>query len=114
MRPFTRILYAIEFLLTLLTTDMLWSEIGGQSHLDMMPWYAKFGLMLALAWCVVRFTSAIAGRQRVWWLIAIGLTVAIMAGVTYYYHLHEESDQPGTDDNSLTSRGVSIAAAKIT
>ena len=34
----------------------MWSEIGGEGHLDLMPWYIKLSCILGLAWCLVRFT----------------------------------------------------------
>ena len=104
-----RLYYAIEFLLALLTIHMLWSEIGGQTHLDMMPWYAKLTLILALAWCAVRFTAAIVAQERTWtrssvaWFFGMAVVVAVMAGVTYYYHLHEVVDEPESEDISVTS-----------
>jgi hypothetical protein len=104
-----RLYYAIEFLLALISIHMLWSEIGGQSHLDMMPWYTKLGLILALAWCAVLFTVAIVAQERAWtrhsraWFFGIVVVVAVMAGVTYYYHVHEVVDEPDSDDNSVTS-----------
>src|SRR5258708_9331043 len=58
-----RLYYAIEFLLALLTIHMLWSEIGGQSHLDLMAWCTKLGLILALAWCAVRFSAALVAQE---------------------------------------------------
>ena len=39
-----RLAYTTQFLLALLAIFVVWSEIGGQSHLDLMPWYLKLVL----------------------------------------------------------------------
>jgi hypothetical protein len=54
-----RLAYSFEFLLAMLTIFTLWSEIGGQGHLDLMPWYIKLGCGLATAWCTIRFTAGL-------------------------------------------------------
>ena len=38
-----RLAYVSEFLLALLAILSLWSEVGGQGPLDLMPWYTKLG-----------------------------------------------------------------------
>jgi hypothetical protein len=36
-----------------------------------------------------------------------------MAGITYYYHLHEAPDQPDTDDNTATSLKVAAPPSRF-
>ncbi len=104
-----RLAYVFEFLIALIATFILWSEVGGQGHLDLIPWYTKLTLGLAMAWSSVRFTAGFAEEQQAWnsrtrrWfsgLIVVGL---LMAGITFYYHLHEAPDQPDTDETTATS-----------
>ena len=52
------VLYAIEFLIALIAIFTVWSQVGGQGHLDLLPWYVKLSTAMALAWSTVRFTSA--------------------------------------------------------
>ena len=87
----------------------VWSEVGGQGHLDLMPWYTKLGCSVALAWCAVRATAASMENARAWnrstrlWFLAIVLIGAFMTGITYWYHLHEVPDQMDSDENTANS-----------
>ena len=104
-----RLAYSFEFLLALLVILTLWSEVGGQGHLDMMPWYTKFGCLLASAWCSVRLTAGLVEERKVWnrrtlvWLSGLILVAITMATITYYYHLHEEQDQRDSDETTATA-----------
>lgn len=94
-----RIAYVCEFLLALLAISVVWSQVGGQDHLDLMPWYDKFVLIFALALVTVVGTVAAVSRERAWNGIAIAclalavLILCAMGAVTYYYHVHEDQDQ---------------------
>ena len=101
-----RLLYAIEFLIALIATYTVWSQVGGQYHLDLMAWYWKLGLGAGVAFAAVKATAAAVAGQRAWnsrtikWIsIIIALSLACGA-VTYYYHLTEppadEEDQEDT------------------
>ena len=98
----------IEFLVALVAIFETWSMAGGQGHLDLMPWYAKLGFALGLALSIVMGTSAAVSHEHVWNAKTIAclllglLFVAGMAATTYYFHLHENEDQPGAEDNSIT------------
>jgi hypothetical protein len=93
------VLYALEFLITLIAVYTVWGEVGGQNHLDYMPWYWKAGIGFATASAVVQLTTALArtdssARWRIvtWTLVLAGL--ALCAGlVTFYYHLNEPVDE---------------------
>src|ERR1700733_11278595 len=61
-----RLAYALEFLIALIAIISVWSEIGGEGHLDLMPWYVKLACIVGLAWCSVRFTAGIVEQQKVW------------------------------------------------
>jgi hypothetical protein len=105
MPPHTlRLAYVAEFLLALLTTLTFWSEIGGQGHLDLMPWYAKLVFSVGVALAVVMATAAAVSHEKAWnrttisWLTLMTLMLAGMAAVTYYYHLHENDDQDEETD----------------
>ena len=106
-----RLAYAVEFLIALIAILNLWSEVGGQGHLDLMPWYIKLACILGLAWCCVRFTAGIVEQRKVWtgrtiaWFAGILLFGIAMGGITYYYHLHEE---PEDDDEDTSAASVRI------
>jgi len=94
-----RIAYVCEFLLALLAISVVWGQVGGQDHLDLMPWYDKFVLIFALALITVAGTVAAVSRERGWngftvaCLATALLILCIMGAVTYYYHVHEDQDQ---------------------
>lgn len=108
-----RFAYVLEFLIATIAAFTSWGQVGGQGHLDMLPWYVKLLCVLAMSWCIVRLTAGMALQDRAWnrktrgWLTGIIAVGLVMAGITYYYHLHEVPDEPDTDDTSATS--VSIA-----
>ena len=104
-----RLVYALEFLIALIAIFTVWSEVGGQGHMDLLPWYIKLGSSLSLAWCSVRFTAALVEHEKAWnqhtavWFAGIILVAIVMGGITYYYHLHEVPDEPDNEDNTSTS-----------
>lgn len=98
-----RPLLIIEFLLAVQVLFTLWSEVGGQYHLDLMFWPWKLGLSLlaaslivAITACVTRQPGAESGTlpRQVWLYCALLIATVTLAGVvTYYYHLNEPSDE---------------------
>ncbi|MGD0363837.1 MAG: hypothetical protein ABSC93_23385 [Bryobacteraceae bacterium] len=104
-----RLFYAIEFLIAVIATYTLWSQVGGQYHLDLMAWYWKLSLGVGLSFAAVKATSAAVSGPRAWnsrtlkW-ISIILALALAAGaITYYYHLTEPpSDDEDQQDESST------------
>ena len=99
----------IEFLVALVAIFETWSMVGGQSHLDLMPWYIKLLFVLGLAIVTVMGSAAAVSHERGWnaktvTCVLLALMIATgMGAATYYYHLHENDDQAsGADDNSIT------------
>lgn len=94
-----RLLYIIEFFLALLAVLTLWSQAGGQTHLDLMPWHVKLSLSLAMAVASVKATAAAVSTHRAWnrltiaWLTIVVLLGIVMGMITYYYHLNEPRDE---------------------
>jgi protein-S-isoprenylcysteine O-methyltransferase Ste14 len=94
-----RIAYVCEFLLALLAISVVWGQVGGQDHLDLMPWYDKFVLIFALALVTIVGTVAAVSHERAWNGITVAcvamvlLLLCAMGAVTYYYHVHEDQDQ---------------------
>jgi thiol:disulfide interchange protein len=108
-----RLAYTAQFLLALIAIFLLWSEVGGQSHLDLMPWYIKLGLGAGAAFTAVKATAAAVAGESAWniktlrWL---GLTLLLLVGcalASYYVHVNEENDDDQDDQtNSAVSRLV--------
>jgi hypothetical protein len=101
-----RLAYSFEFLIAVITILLLWSQVGGQGHMDLLPWYTKLACVLSLAWFCVRFTAGVVEQPKAWnrhsivWFAGIVLMAAIMGGIVYYYHLHEAQDEPDTEDST--------------
>ena len=108
-----RIAYVCEFLLALLAITVVWGQVGGQDHLDLMPWYDKLVLTFALALTIVLGTVAAVSREKAWNGLAIAcLAIAIliacaMGVVTYYYHLHED------DQDTENTNGVALLVTPV-
>jgi|SRR5579863_3199619 len=103
-----RLAYVSEFLLALIAALMLWSQVGGQSHLDLMPWYDKLSLSVALALVTVLGTMSATAQERAWnartlaFLLMALLIAGAMAALTYYYHVHEDDDEDDGAANVAT------------
>jgi uncharacterized membrane protein len=103
---FLRLGYVLEFLLALLTVSDLWSQVGGQNHLDDMAWYAKLVLIVGLALAITMGTSAAVSHEKIrnaktiaCLLLAIAI-IGAMAAATYYVHVHENDDS-GSDEDTV-------------
>ena len=109
--PILRLAYSTLFLIALMAVFVLWSQVGGQSHLDLVPWPIKLALGVAAAYGVVRATAAAVSGDRAWnghmvrWL---GLTLAVLAAcgyASYYAHMNlEESDDSDQPQDTTVSR----------
>jgi len=118
--PLLRLAYSTQFLIAVMAIFVIWSQVGGQGHLDLVPWPVKLGLGLAAAYGVVRTTAASVSGDRAWnghavrWL---GLTLALLAAcgyASYYAHLNlEDTDEDDQQQDTTISRlhaGVNVAA----
>ena len=115
--PTLRLAYTTQFLIALIAVFVLWSQVGGQSHLDLMPWYLKLALGAGAAFAAVMATAAAVSHDHAWngrtlkWL---GIMVALLVGcglASYYCHLYLESDEGDEQqESSLTSDGAEAVA----
>jgi hypothetical protein len=109
--PIFRLAYIALFLLALIAVFTLWSQVGGQAHLDLVPWSVKLGLGSAAALGITRASmSAVQGEhgwngQSVKWT---GLTLAAlflcgMASLYAHNNLEETGDDSGEGDATVSS-----------
>ena len=114
LMPILRLAYSTLFLIALMAVFVLWSQVGGQSHLDLLPWTVKLGLGLAAAYGVVRTVAASVAGERAWnshmvrWL---GLTLAVLAAcgyATYYAHMNLEESDDGDQQQDTTISGMRL------
>jgi hypothetical protein len=98
-----RLAYVAEFLIALVAAFVLWEEVGGSNHLEMIPWYWKLAIGAGAALAATRATAAAVEGERGWnarslrW-VGILLSLVAAAGVlTYAHHLLEtdEEDESG-------------------
>src|SRR6266404_1987967 len=96
---FLRIAYAIQFVVTLMSIFEVWAQVGGQGHLDLIPWYFKLVPACALSLATAKATAAAVNRDKFWnrrtaaWLARILALIVTMAALTYYGHRHEPADE---------------------
>lgn len=109
--PILRLAYSTQFLIAIIAVFVLWSQVGGQGHLDLMPWYLKLGLGGGAAFAAVRATVAAVGQDRAWngssvkW---VGIMLGLLLGcglATYYYHVYAEGDEDEEQDQTSSLIG---------
>jgi len=104
-----RLVYIVEFLIAIPAIFTVWSQAGGQGHLDLMPWYIKLILGTGIAWAMVRATAAVVEQDRflslrsISWMVGVLLFAAAMAAATYYYHLHETPEDASPEESTTAS-----------
>jgi hypothetical protein len=110
--PLLRLAYATEFLIALIAVFVLWSQVGGQSHLDYMAWQIKLLLGAGAAFAVVKATVAAVSGERAWngkTLRWFGILLVLLIGcglASYYVHLYVEPDEDDQQDNSAVMKGL--------
>ena len=119
-----RIASSALFLLALIAVFILWSQVGGQGHLDLVPWYLKLALGTGAAFAFARAAAAAAAQDSAWngrTLRWAGIVLALLIGcglATYYAHLYYEEDDTSDDEEpnvsslALEARIVKAYAAK--
>src|SRR5215831_4935241 len=105
--PILRLAYITLFLIALFTVFTLWSQVGGQGHLDLLPWHIKLVLSVGAAYAITRATSAAVAGDRGWnlqsvrWL-GLALAVLFICGMASYYahsYLEDTGDEgDGSDE----------------
>jgi hypothetical protein len=98
-RAAIRLALAVEFLVALVAVFTFWSQVGGQDHLDLMPWHWKLVLGGGLAAAFVQLTAAAIEGERAWtartlgWFVVALALMLLMGAATYYVHLHEPAEE---------------------
>jgi hypothetical protein len=109
--PILRLAYVTQLLIATIAVFTLWSEVGGQAHLDLMPWYLKLGLGAGAAVAVVKATKAAVEAPDGWnggSLKWFGILIALLIGcglASYYFHVYGESDEEQQDETQ-TSQSI--------
>ena len=107
--PTLRLAYATQFLIAVIAVFTLWGEVGGQNHLDLVPWWIKLGLGAGTAFAVVKATMAAVSGEHAWnsgTLKWFGITLALLLGcglTSYYFHVYGEGDEQDEEETQTSS-----------
>jgi preprotein translocase subunit SecG len=107
--PILRLAYTTLFLISLLAVFELWSQVGGQTHLDLMPWYIKLILGIGAAFSTVKAAAAAMAGEKAWnrgtlrWTAILTVLLVCCGLASYYVHLYGEEE----DDEDQTEQSVS-------
>jgi hypothetical protein len=110
--PILRLAYTTLFLIALLAVFELWSQVGGQTHLDLMPWYIKLVLGLGAAFATVKAAAAAMGGEKAWnrhtlrWIGILAALLVCCGLASYYVHLYGEEDDDEDQPQQSVSRVV--------
>jgi hypothetical protein len=114
--PILRLAYTTQFLIALFTIFEVWSQVGGQSHLDLMPWYLKLGLAGGAAFAIVQATVSAVSNEKPWnvrtvrWVVILLILLTLCGLSSYYFHVYGE--EPDNDEEqSVTSLLVEKSTA---
>ena len=118
--PILRLAYVTLFLIALIAVFVLWSEVGGQGHLDLLPWYVKLALGGGAAFACVQATVAAVSSKQAWNRRAprwCGLLLALLAAcgvAAWYSHVYLETDEDqDQNDGPGSAAQVTPAAFRI-
>lgn len=115
--PILRLAYTTLFLLALLAVFEVWGDVGGQQHLDLMPWFLKLGLGVGVAYATVKVAAAAASSKQAWngatlrWSGILLILIIACGLASYYVHVYgEEDDDEDTADASVAALSLLPAA----
>ena len=101
-----RLAYVALFLIAVVAIFVVWGQVGGQDHLDLLPWYVKLGLGAGAALAVVKATAAAMSHEQAWnggTLKWFGILLVLLIGcglASYYSHLYLEDQGDDQPDSS--------------
>src|SRR5512141_2787482 len=109
--PILRLAYIGLFLIAVIAVFTLWSQVGGQAHLELVPWSIKLGLGCGAALGITRAgVAAVQGEhgwnaQTVKWT-GLALATLFLCGMASLYahnNLEDTGEDTGEGDATVSS-----------
>jgi len=106
-----RLAYIGIFLIALIAVFTLWSQVGGQGHLDLVPWSLKLALGVGAAFSIARAAAAAVHGEHGWnaqtvkWT-GLALAALFLCGMASFYahnNLEDSGDEPDESDSTVSS-----------
>ena len=106
-----RLAYIAIFLLSLIAVFTLWSQVGGQGHLDLVPWSVKLALGAGAAYAITRASSSAVKGEHGWnsqsvkWA-GLALATLFLCGMASFYahnNLEDTGDEEDQSDATVSS-----------
>jgi len=106
-----RLAYIAVFLLSLMAVFTLWSQVGGQGHLDLVPWSLKLALGVGAAYAITRASVAAVKGEHGWnsqsvkWT-GLALAALFLCGMASFYahnNLEDTGDEQDQGDATVSS-----------
>ena len=111
-----RLAYIALFILALIAVLVLWSEVGGVDHFDLLPWHIKLVLSAGAAFACAKAAAAAVAEREAWnrrTLAWCALLLALLIGcglASWYSHLYLETD-PDEDHPAAAQHALISPAA---
>jgi hypothetical protein len=109
--PILRLAYIALYLIALMAVFTLWSQVGGQGHLDLVPWSIKLALGAGAAYAITRAAVAAVkgdhgwnGQSVKWTGLALAtLFLCGMASLYAHNNLEDTDDEGDSGDATVSS-----------
>lgn len=104
-----RLAYATQFLIALIAVYVFWSQVGGQSHFEALPWYTTAGLIVGASFAAVKATAEAVSHESAWnpgtlkWCAILAMLIVGCGMASLYSHNYLESDEPAEDETITSS-----------
>ena len=108
--PILRLAYIAVFLIAIIAVFTLWSQVGGQDHLDLIPWSVKLVLGGGAAYAIARASAAAVAGEHGWngqsvkWT-GVALAALFLCGLAslYAHNNLEDNGDEEPDDATVSS-----------
>src|SRR4051812_32263321 len=106
-----RLAYIAVFLLSVIAVFTLWGQVGGQTHLDLVPWSLKLALGTGAAYSITRASVGAVkgehgwnGQSLKWTGLALAtLFLCGMASLYVHNNLEDTGDEQDQGDATVSS-----------